>query len=68
MNWSRVDWNFGGMREGLHWIGLETGTLDSIREGRRGEEREGLKWPGCIVRIRLWLRLPHSFQEWGGGG
>ena len=23
----------------------------------------GFKWSGCSVRIRLWLRLPHSFHR-----
>ena len=25
-----------------------------------GQGGQGFKWSGCIVRIRLWLRLPHS--------
>ena len=30
--------------------------LSTPGQGRAG----GFKWSGCIVRIRLWLHLPHS--------
>ena len=35
---------------------MGTATSYGYVLGREG----GFKWPGCIVRIRLWLRLPHS--------